>query len=375
MVALVLTWRTPCEKDHSACISGQGDYMSALPEGITREHLRHGIKVGLASVMAYVLSGLAGFPYGYWAVITTVIVMQVYVADSIRMSVYRFTGTALGAAFGIIMILVLPPEPLYTLLGVFFGTGLCAYLTRYNDRFRMAAITLSIVFLTSFGEDDRIRFTLFRVAEIGVGVLCAFLVSVLVWPNRTGEKLRNRLKAQYEAAADLYGRLMGHFLMRQEKADPDLLFDLESAVHKNSEMFHKVYAMERRLFREDVALLSLQVTVLRSIIERLHAMLYLLNDLEGEGFDIIMAPELNTLCRSTAEALRALGQGIPHDSHALAGAVVASEERFYQLRLQRVTGRFDARRLFQVLGFINAAQNMGEYLLDALNKPEMTRNQ
>ena len=209
-----------------------------------------------------------------------------------------------------------------------------------------------------------------------MGVYCApFLVSVLVWPNRTGEKLRNRLKAQCDEAADLYVRLMGHFLMRQEKADPDLLFDLESAVHQNSEMFHKVYAMERRLFREDVALLSLQVTVLRSVIERLHAMLYLLNDLEGEGFDIIMAPELNTLCRSTAEALRALGQGIPHDSHALAGAVVASEERFYQLRLQRVTGRFDARRLFQVLGFINAAQNMGEYLLDALNKPEMTRKQ
>ena len=337
----------------------------------TRDHLRHGIKVGLASILAYAASNLIGLPYGYWAVISTVIVMQVNVADSIRMSVYRFTGTALGAALGIVMILLLPPEPTYTLVGIFAGTGLCAYLTRYNDRFRMAAITMAIVFLTSLGEEGRIGFTLYRVAEIGVGVLSAVLVSVLVWPNRTGEKLRARLREQYGAVAGHYVVLMDQFLKRQEKADPDMLFDLEKEIRQNTEMFHKVYAMERRLFRDDVALLSLQVTVLRSVLERLRAMLILLNDVEGEGFEIIMAPELNALCGATVDALHALSTGKAHDSHALAAAVVASDERFLELRRQGVTGRFDVRRLFQVLGFINAAQHLGEYLLDALNKPEM----
>lgn len=345
--------------------------MAIAEESGTRDHVRHGIKVGLAGVLAYVLSGLAGVPYAYWAVITTVIVMQVHVADSMRMSVYRFTGTALGAAMGIVLILVLPPEPVYTLIGIFAGTGLCAYLTRYNERFRMAAITVSIVFLTSLHADDRIWFTLSRVVEIGVGVLCAFLVSVLIWPNRTGERLRARLKAQYDEAAEVYGRIMAHFLMRQVKADPDMLFDLERENRLNAEMFHKVYAMERRLFREDVALLSLQVITLRSVIERMQAMLTLLNDEEGDGFDIIMAPELNALCSATTDALRALGRGTPCDTHALAKAVTVVEERFLALRLQGVTGRFDARRLFQVLGFINAAQHLGEYLLEALNKPEM----
>lgn len=345
--------------------------MATFTEGITRDHVRHGIKVGIASVLAYVLSLQAGLPYAFWAVITTVIVMQMHVADSIRMSVYRFTGTAMGAAIGIIMILVLPPTPMYTLLGIFLGTGLCAYLTRYNERFRMAAITVSIVFLTSIGEDGRIPFTLYRVAEIGIGVTCAFLVAVFIWPNRTGEKLRSRLLAQYEETAELYSRLMGNFLLRQKKADPDMFFDLSNEARQDKEMFHKVYAMERRFFRDDVALLSLQVTVLRSTIERMQAMLTLLNDVEGDGFDIIMAPELNALTRTTAEALKAIGQGKPHDSHALAAAVVDIEERFNELRQQGVTERFGVRRLFQVLGFINAAQQLGEYLLEALNKPEM----
>lgn len=347
--------------------------MKLFPGKLTREHVRHGAKVGLASVMAYVLSGWAGLPYAYWAVITTVIVMQMHVADSLRMSIYRFTGTAIGALIGIIMILILPPTPYYTLLGIFVGTGLCAYLTRYNERFRMAAITLAIVFLTSLGEPHRIEFTLFRLVEIGVGVLCAFLVSVFIWPNRASGKLRTRLESQYMEAAGYFRMLIGHFLERQKSIDPDLLFDLANESRVNREMFHKVYAMERRFFRDDVALLSRQVIVLRSLIERMQALLTLLNEVDGTGFDIIMAPELNELSRTVSEAMLAIGRGEQHDSHELAAAVVAIEDRFSELRRQGVTERFGVRRLFQVLGFINTAQHLGEYLLDSLNRPELAK--
>ncbi len=80
-----------------------------------------------------------------------------------------------------------------------------------------AAITVAIVYLTSLTEDHRIQFTLFRVAEIGIGVLCAFLVAVVVWPNRTGSALRERLKQQYDELATHYSVLMGNFLSRQKK--------------------------------------------------------------------------------------------------------------------------------------------------------------
>lgn len=347
--------------------------MGFFGRGITREHVRHGIKVGLASVMAYFISEQIGVPYAFWSVITTVIVMQMHVADSVRMSLYRFTGTAIGALIGIAMILIFPVTPMYTLLGIFVGTGLCAYLTRYNERFRMAAITLAIVYLTSLTEDDRILVALSRVAEIGVGVLCALVVSVFIWPNRVGETLRARLAEQYDEVADLYARVMGHFLERQRHADPDMFFDLAGEARADKEMFRKVYVMERRFFRDDVNLLSLQVNVLRSVIERMQSMLTLLNEVEGTGFDIIMAPELNQLTRTTADALRAVGEGRPHDGRDLAAAVVAIEERFGELRSQGVTERFGIRRLFQVLGFINAAQHLGEYLLEVVNRPEMVK--
>nr|WP_287410720.1 FUSC family protein [Pseudodesulfovibrio sp.] len=348
--------------------------MSYIKRIIASSHIRHGIKVGVASVLAYVVSGFVGVPYAYWAVITTVIVMQVHVADSIHMCLYRFTGTAIGAGMGILLILIFPATPMYTLMGIFVGTGVCAYLTRYNVRFRMAAITVAIVYLTSLTDEHRILFTLSRVAEIGVGVSCAFLVSVILWPRRAGAALRERLEHQYGQLAVRYTLLMNNFLSLQQKTDPDLFDDFAGTTEKNKEMFHKVFSMERRFFRDDVNLLSTQVSVFRSVLERLQAMLTLLNQVEGVGFDIILAPELTELTRSTTTALRAIGMGVPHDTKRLEEAVTNIEIRFIELRRQGVTSRFGAQRLFQVLGFISSAQHLGEYVIKVIKEYEAVEN-
>ncbi|OIQ51490.1 Inner membrane protein YeeA [Pseudodesulfovibrio hydrargyri] len=335
-------------------------------------HVRHGMKVGLASVLAYVGAELIGLPYGYWAVITTVIVMQMHVADSIQMCLYRFTGTAIGAGMGILMILVFPPTHLYTLIAVFVGTGVCAYLTRYDARYRMAAITMAIVFLSSLQAENRIEYSLFRVAEIGVGVLCAFVVSVAVWPNRTTSVLLDRLCGQYDQVADDVLLLMDNFLHRQRKTDPDLFFDLAREVQANRDLYNKIYSTERRVFRDDMAKLSLQVNTLNSVVERLQSTPSLLNEVEGDGFDIIMTPELNLLARHLAVALRSIGRGVQYDPHPLARAVDRVEQRFIELREQGVIERFEVRRYFQVMSFINTVQHLGEFLLVVLNKPRGT---
>jgi uncharacterized membrane protein YccC len=297
--------------------------------------------------------------------------MQMHVADSIQMCLYRFTGTAIGAGMGILMIIIFPPTHFYTLIAVFVGTGICAYLTRYDARYRMAAITMAIVFLSSLGAEHRIEYSLFRVAEIGVGVLCAFVVSVAVWPNRTTSVLLDRLCKQYDQVADNLLLLMDNFLHRQRKTDPDLFFDLAREVQANRELYNKVYATERRVFRDDMDLLALQVNTLNSVVERLQSTPSLLNEVEGDGFDIIMTPELTQLASDMADALRAIGRGVHYDPHPLAKAVDGVEKRFIELREQGVIERFEVRRYFQVMSFINTAQHLGEFLLVVLYKPQM----
>lgn len=75
-----------------------------------RAMLRHGLKTGIAAVLAFALADLLHLKYGYWASLSSVIVMQVYVADSVQMCLYRFIGTAVGAVIGMIAILVSRPH-------------------------------------------------------------------------------------------------------------------------------------------------------------------------------------------------------------------------------------------------------------------------
>lgn len=69
-------------------------------------------------------------------------------------------------------------------MAVFITTGFCAYMTRYDVRYRMAAITVCIVVLASIGEPNRVVFSLYRVLEIGIGVFCAF--AARCWSGRGG---------------------------------------------------------------------------------------------------------------------------------------------------------------------------------------------
>ncbi len=190
---------------------------------ISPAHIRHGVKTGIAAVLALVLADVLHIEYGYWAVISAVIAMQMNVADAIEMCLYRFIGTVMGAVMGVVAIMVFPDTPVWNGVSVFVTTGLCAFLTRWDPRYRMAAITVSIVILASAGHAGRIDVGLFRVLEIAVGVGCAFVVTVTLWPVRAAVGLRRDLASQAENCAHYLVTLVDRFLARQTHvpADPD----------------------------------------------------------------------------------------------------------------------------------------------------------
>lgn len=341
--------------------------MSLTSLDTTPAHVKHGVKTGLACLLAYYTALLVGLPYGFWAAVTTVIVMQFHVADSMQMSWYRLAGTAVGAVIGMLAILMFPETPWWTGVGLFATTGFCAYMTRYNEKFRMAAITVVIVFLTSLGAPDRLVFTLQRVLEISIGVCSAFGVSLLLWPVKSAQALQERLAGQFTRAADKYDLLMRCFLDKQTKVDAELLVDLDVDVAQNRALFNKAMKHENVFFHDDVDLLSLQIGVLNKTLDKLHALLSLLNEVhEEEGYDIIMAPELTELAICCEDALRAIGQGRSIDSKPLAVAADRTEARLQELRIKGAIRRFNARKMLQVLAFLNSLQLLADNLLEGL---------
>jgi uncharacterized membrane protein YccC len=192
-------------------------------------HVTHGFKTALAAVMAYAITAALSLEFGFWAVISTVIVMQVYVADSVEMCLYRFSGTLIGALLGVVALLVVHQTPVFIGISLFVTIGLCSFLTRYRTRYRMAGITVVIVIMTGMQAQDIFDFGVARVVEICIGIFCAFAVSVLVLPKRKVDVLRAKLEAQAMACADRCRLLVEAFLSKQRSVEEAPVSDLANS--------------------------------------------------------------------------------------------------------------------------------------------------
>ncbi|WP_320170565.1 FUSC family protein [Maridesulfovibrio sp.] len=339
-----------------------------------KAHLIHGIKTGIAAVLAYYAADLFDLKYGYWAALSAVIVMQINVADSIKMCWYRFSGTAIGAFIAIIFMVILPPTPLMTVLSLFLSVGFCAYMTRYNNRYKMAAITTTIVLLASLGEPDRIQFGIFRVLEISLGVASAFLTSISIYPVRAAEALKEDLFKQFSECADNYETLMDCFLHKQSGLSPSLLDSTNAKMAKNREIYSKVIRLESLLYMENTELLGMKVEILEDCASHLRSMLNALNNVHGEGYDIIMKDELTALAKASSKAMRAIGSKRIPDENSLQLALDRAQKRLEKLRNEGVTKRFYLQKLVQFFAFYHSAEFICKELLRYTRERKRIKN-
>lgn len=351
--------------------------MVSLIQNIPVAYLRHGIKTGLACLLAYEASRALGLPYGFWAVISTVIVMQVYVADSVKMCLYRFFGTAIGAVIGIAAIWAFPPGELWNDAAIFLTLGFCAFMTRYSPRYRMAAITVSVVFVGSFGSptEERILYALLRVLEITVGVGIAFLVSVLVFPERLEAHLNERLNSQISQAADLCRELTTTFIYGETPPPLKALQELSAQVRMNRGNLTGITHHELLLARRR------RGNTLESMIHRLERtcdhLAVMGHALENEALlkeRFHMETELEVLseaCAATLEQIRDTPGSV--DCRNLQDALTACDTRLLALRKEGATLRFDLDILAGFYEFYSALKTLAQELMrsNAGEQPSM----
>lgn len=328
----------------------------------------HGVKTAIASVLAYAITILLNLDFGYWAVISTVIVMQVYVADSIEMCLYRLSGTVIGALMGVLVILAIPGTPVWIAGALFFTVGLCSFLTQYRTRYRMAAITVVIVVMTGVASDDIIGFGLARVIEICVGILCAFAVSVLILPRRKADVLRGKLEAQARECAEKCNILVSAFISRQQNVDESLLDELVQDVWNNQNFFLNIRRHESLLYHLKDNF-SAKLILMGRVVEHLRNMVRILNSLDSDGYDIIMSKELKAISQESGDALVALIKNDPsYDRKRLETMINDMDSRLLDIRKEGLIRRFDLKRLVQVVSFYNSLEYFAEDIFSGAEK-------
>ena len=336
--------------------------------------VRHGLKTGLAVVLAYAVTHILDLQMWQWAVVAAVVTMQMTVADAIQNGVNRITGTIIGAALGIAFLYIFPSGEVWMGLALWAGAALCASLSQYSQRYTMAALTVVVVVLAGAGAEDKIAVGLGRMAEIGIGVCCSFLVSVVLWPIRLADALRRDLASQYLLCADHLNTLVSAFLNRQLTLDHHMLEPLVDKAWNNHELFLRVQKHESIIFQYDQDILKVQVRTLDRAVSHLKPMLESLNDYEGrQGFDVIMAPDLRRLADAVMTTLRHLGGNspaapVPDLVRTLTELVDITEKRLGSLRNEGATNRFNLHQMLQFFTFFHSLRGMAADLLFTLDK-------
>ncbi|SAK55054.1 membrane protein-like protein [Caballeronia fortuita] len=161
----------------------------------------------MSCAISYAAARLAALPEGYWALITTlVIVTQPSLTQAVDIARDQIIGAFIGAVVGVLGIFVMergaPPLAVFSVALVPL-----AALSAKRPAFRLACVTLVIVVLIPSGPGSPFERPMHRVLEILIGAASSFVASAL-WPNRA-------LTSAHRSVADTLkslGQLIGLYL-------------------------------------------------------------------------------------------------------------------------------------------------------------------
>lgn len=152
-------------------------------ENLNGQSLEHLARTTVAAMLSLYLANLFKLPESYWAPITTLIVMQSTLGDTLNVSGQRLAGTAMGAVAGALLSRQFGPNPLAFGAGVFMLGGICLLLHLGRAASALANVTLALVVLVGRAESG-FALAVHRFVEVSLGIVVALMLTFL-WPEHT----------------------------------------------------------------------------------------------------------------------------------------------------------------------------------------------
>ena len=157
-------------------------------ESLDHMFILHGLKAGLAGVLALFVAEALRLQYPEWSVFTVLALMMVhYYTGSIALkSLYRFVGTLVGASLAVWLMSDYFSSPVLFLSGTFLVMCFASYkLGHLSSRmspyaYFLAGVTLIIVESTGLTQPDKEWFVaLSRTEETFVGIIAVLIITPL----------------------------------------------------------------------------------------------------------------------------------------------------------------------------------------------------
>lgn len=183
--------------------------MSARPV-VTTAAVMFSLKTFLAAMLAYFIAISFDMPRPFWAVATVYIVAHPLSGAISSKSVYRLLGTLMGGAATIIMVPNLVSEPILLSAAIIAWVSACTFVSLLDRTPRSYAPLLAgyTVLLAGLplvtAPANTFDTVMSRIEEIGLAILCASIVSHIVFPVHVGTVLVSRIDRWLARARTLF---------------------------------------------------------------------------------------------------------------------------------------------------------------------------
>ena len=158
--------------------------------------IRHGVKLGLAGLLALCLTQLLPLPHDSWAILTVLVIMLGdYVGTAAVKAIMRVVGTIAGAIVGVWLVGNYTSTPIVFLPVLFVVMAHATYqfghfgLRQFPYTYFLLGVTTLVIATDGIAAPDQAwRLGLYRTEEIVAGVISALLVSSILWPRYAREE-------------------------------------------------------------------------------------------------------------------------------------------------------------------------------------------
>ncbi|WP_409303386.1 FUSC family protein [Pseudomonas sp. KCJK8993] len=270
-----------------------------------------------------------------WALTTVFIVSQSSSGMVLAKGVYRLLGTVVGALASVLLIGLLGQAPLLFLLAMALWLALCttgASLLRNHAAygFVLAGYTAAIIALPATVAPLQVfDQAVARCSEIGLGIICACVASIVLWPRRVEQTL-----AAQGRAAWLAGRRAAASELLGEDQRQGLLLALGSIVTVDAQRDHAWFeGAQGRRRSQALRVLSRDLLGLMRAARSVARQRQLLEPQEAQSMQALIRETSQALATEHQSPLAALTQRL---EQGLADRSQSAEARLCQLQLSQV---------------------------------------
>lgn len=197
---------------------------------LSDQAVQHGIKCGLAAMLAWWVAQTIRLPNPTWALITVfVLALAPYVGSMGEKGLLRIVGTLVGGFLGMLLVGNFANNIFIIVGGMFTILTICTWLfgwNRFPYAFFLCALTTNVVVSSGLSDPDNAwAIALHRFLEVSIGVGSTLLINSLLWPRYARLEFKDKLWASLRDIRTMFADAVG-----KERASEETVRGIEASL-------------------------------------------------------------------------------------------------------------------------------------------------